>query len=105
MTNATKLELSALLGIPFEDVEEWIELVRRPLAAQVEESCKPGMMIKIDGCNVEIHGSEAQQKACAASIMLALYYASKTDRNLESVCRQWARESDEIMEQIRQLDI
>ena len=70
-----------------------------------EESCKPGMMIKIDGCNVEIHGTEAQQKACAASIMLALYYASKTDNNLKSVCRQWARESDEIMEQIRKLDI
>lgn len=105
MTNATKLELSALLGIPFEDVEEWIELARRPVAAQVEEFCKPGMMIKLDGCNVEIHGSEAQQKACAASIMLALYYASKTDRNLESVCRQWARESDEIMEQLRKLDI
>lgn len=66
---------------------------------------QPGMMIKIDGCDVEIHGSEAQQKACAASIMLALYYASKTDNNLKSVCQQWARESDEIMEQIRQLDI
>lgn len=70
-----------------------------------EGICKPGMMIKLDGCDVEIHGSEAQQKACAASIMLALYYASKTDNNLESVCRQWARESDEIMEQLRQLDI
>lgn len=105
MTNATKLELSALLGIPFEDVEEWIELVRRPLAAQVEEFCKPGMMIKLDGCEVEIHGTQAEQKACAAHIMLALFYASISNNNLKSFHDQCRHESDEIMEQLRKLDI
>lgn len=82
MTNATKLELGDTDSIK-----------------------QPGMMIKIDGCDVEIHGTQREQEACAAHIMLALHFAAKADTGLVSCCEQWQHESDEIMEQLRKFDI